>query len=122
MCMNTILVAWPCASTVSAVFLKSCPTPSKLRVWLFGGGPGVNFDFSRLSFHLPTNRLLCVSPTCDGAVASAADSSPKISMVRRFMLSSSVYYRFPLVASYTPGPCKMVDGQGRSLNYRPRGK
>src|SRR4051812_9444861 len=123
MCMNTILVAWPCASMVSAVFLKSCPTPSKLRVWLFGGGPGVNFDFSRLSFHGPIRRLLCVSPIWDPAVANAADRSPKARMARRFMLSSSGGHKFPLVAPHivqgVGGPCTEVPLQRATSNLDP---
>ena len=38
---------------------------------LLGRGPGLNFDFARLSFHVPAVELLCANPICGGAAATA---------------------------------------------------
>src|SRR5258708_6907369 len=47
-------VALPSASTPSAVYLTpSAPQASIFSVWLFGAGPGSNFDFARFIFHVP---------------------------------------------------------------------
>src|SRR5882762_1120257 len=74
---------------VSAVSFRSCPAPSKFRVWDFGGGPGLNFDLSRLSFHFPISGLVWASPTCGAAMLNKAAEKPAISMVRRLILDSS---------------------------------
>jgi hypothetical protein len=58
-CKNTLVVALPCASIVWFVFLIFCPSCWKVAVWLLGAVPGVSFDFSRLSFHVPISGLLC---------------------------------------------------------------
>src|SRR6267142_3921438 len=71
---------------VSAVSFRSCPAPSKFRVWDFGGGPGLNFDLSRLSFHTPISGLVWANPTCRAAMANKAAEKPAISMVRRFLM------------------------------------
>src|SRR5262245_16627729 len=35
---------------------------SYVTVRLFGGGPGLNFDFARLSFHVPMMGSVCAKP------------------------------------------------------------
>ena len=53
---------------------------------LLGGGPGLYFDFARLSFHVPIIGWLCASPACGNAVAPAKPSSAIVVKVRRFMI------------------------------------
>src|SRR5215475_7823117 len=57
MCANTDFVAFPSASIPSAVFVRFAPSATMFRVKLRGGGPGLYFDFSRLSFHVPISGL-----------------------------------------------------------------
>src|SRR5260370_38040385 len=86
MCEKEVVVALPCASIVWVVFLIFCPSCWKLAVWLLGDVPGVNFDFSRLSFHVPSSGLLCASPACGKAVATAKPSKAIVVKLRRFII------------------------------------
>jgi hypothetical protein len=61
---------------------------------LLGGGPGLNFDFARLSFHVPAGELLCAYPMGGKAMANAEKSSAvAVSVVRRFMMILAVFAR-----------------------------
>src|SRR4029077_20388850 len=46
-------VGFPSASIPFRVYFTSPPVTSYVRVWLFGGGPGLNFDCAGLSSHVP---------------------------------------------------------------------
>jgi hypothetical protein len=48
--MKTVVAVFHTPSTVS---MKFCPSPVKVRVWLFGGGEPTYGDISRFSFHDP---------------------------------------------------------------------
>jgi hypothetical protein len=59
------------ALTPVIVTFRPCPSAWMLSVWLFGGGPGLYFDFARLSCHVPTKGLLCANPICGNTEATA---------------------------------------------------
>src|SRR5215831_13665842 len=78
---------------VSAVFVRFCPSATKVRVVLRGGGAPMYFDFARLSFHVPISGLLCANAISGIAVASRAAKKSgamdvKAIVVRRFMMLS----------------------------------
>src|SRR5258707_1197766 len=54
--MNVILNALPWASMPSAVFLRFCPSPVKVRTALLASGALAD-DFSGLNFHVPISAL-----------------------------------------------------------------
>src|SRR5437588_9778674 len=67
--------------------LSSAPTPSEVRctplpacsifnVMLFGAGPGLYFDLSTLSFHVPTIGSVPFAPAPVMNAAAAANASP----------------------------------------------
>src|SRR6516225_12418677 len=86
MCMNTVVVALPWASTVSFIFLIFCPSCWKVAVWLLGVVLGMSFDFSRLSFHVPISGLLCAKLVWGNTQATRLKSAMVINVVRRFMM------------------------------------
>src|SRR6516165_2660444 len=86
MCKNTFVVALPCASIVWFVFFIFCPSCSNEAVWLLGAAPGGNFDFSRLSFHIPRSGLLCAKVARGNAQATKHTSAMLINVERRFMI------------------------------------
>src|SRR5215468_5745399 len=69
-CANTVFMAFPSASIPSAVFVRFAPSATKFRVRLRGAGPGLYFDFSRLSFHVPIRGLFSAIPIPGSAVAA----------------------------------------------------
>jgi hypothetical protein len=58
------------------------PAASHVRVWLCGGGPGLNFELATFSFQVPTKGLLCANNTLPAASTIAKTANNPI---RRFI-------------------------------------
>src|SRR6516162_6559239 len=65
-------VGFPSASIPFAIIFSCCPVTSYVRVSLFGGGPGLSFDFPRFSSHVPAKgSLVCADRLTMDRVAVA---------------------------------------------------
>src|ERR1700730_3617468 len=82
--------------TRSTVTLKPSLEDSYVRVSLLNGCPELNFDFSRLSFHVPLNGSLCARKTPD--TAKVKKTTAKIVRVRfmGYLLRKSQGWVFPV--------------------------
>src|SRR5215467_1508043 len=73
-------------------------------VWLFGGGPGLYFDFARLSFHVPMMGSVCAKLESDDVankhIARKATTIPTPIKVLRILIAS---------------PYKMLSSDSRTL-------
>jgi hypothetical protein len=63
-------------------------------VELRGGGPGVNVDFARLSFHVPA-EVLCANPVCGEVIAK----TKAVSSALVVNMSMTCWFIFLLLAS-----------------------
>src|SRR5271154_7052437 len=64
-------IGLPSAATPSKVYFTPSPCASTVRVRLLGVGPGSYFDLVTLSFHVPTNGLLCARTAEEPATANS---------------------------------------------------
>src|SRR5271163_4471592 len=109
MAVTIAFVGLPCASTLSTVNLRPCPSAWVVIVWLLGGGPGLYVDFARLSFHVPIAGLLCANAACGNAAATPKSVRTNKNAVRRVMIFLLADLNFVLLARRRP-PLPSIGG------------
>src|SRR5262249_12967337 len=88
---------------IFTVTLTPCPTASYIAVWLFGGGPGLNFDFARLSFHVPMMASVCAMQDSEDVmnIHTARKATTRLTPIKVLRI---------LIVS----PCKMLSSDNRT--------
>jgi hypothetical protein len=71
-------------------------------VSLLGGGPGLYFDFARLSFHVPIHGLLSATAIRGNAVANTTTEQSNAVVVKESLISRVMMF-LPVVAQEGEG-------------------
>src|SRR5260370_22288464 len=85
-----MVLRFPFASTCSIVHFHPLPACSIVTVLLLGGGPGLNVDFARLSFHVPTkgSRGWFCANVAGSSAATRTNAIRAETMLASFMRTS----------------------------------
>src|SRR5262249_62354585 len=76
---------------------------SYVAVWLFGGGPGLNFDFARFSFHVPMMASVC-----------AMQDSEDVMNIHTARKATTPLTPIKVLRILIVSPCKMLSSDSRT--------